>query len=111
MNNSLKFQTLKFRESINTTIRKGHKCLDLSKDLDILDASGNYIGDGQLIKVEYKPLCELDDMDILMEHDPLLRNYPALVKAMKSFYPDFEQKDLVSVIYFTIDVCLNNIWK
>lgn len=103
MNNHLKFPNLIFRKSMNVTIRKGEKKFDFSKDLDIQDSEGNVIGDGQLIKVEYKPFYQLDSMDVMFEHDPELRNYTALFWAMTKFYPEFQEGHLVSVIYFTVD--------
>ena len=114
---NLLFKKAVFRNGINTTIRRGVKWDICDKEdvciIDMLDSVCldkemlNYGQDKIIavvdIKTKVKPFTSLlNSPDLLLEHDPACRTYSGLFDVMQEIYPDFEESEIVTVVYFNV---------
>lgn len=89
------------------TIKKGRWAdfLDtgLGKTLIELVVAYNYVLSIGFVFVEYQwqiRFVDIENEDIEKEHDPNCRNIDALYETMLKFYPDFDAREIVTLVAF-----------
>ena len=102
----LKFNKLVFNDGLNLTVRRGAKWDALNE----LDKFGVYIVNGIFdlqhivdIGTIAMRFCDLRDSDLEYEHDPQCRSVSGLLEEMKRIHPGFDEREIVTLVYFTID--------
>ena len=94
----INFDAKKFRKGLNLTVRRGVKHSHLrAGDLIYSDDRGSAI----VHCVKIKRFKDINLDEIKLEHDPKLRKGPALGHAMKTYYQNFDQDEIVTLIFFT----------
>jgi hypothetical protein len=114
---NLLFKKAVFHKGVNVTVRRGVKWDVGDKEnvciIDMLDPTCldkemfNYGQDKVIavvdIKTKVKPFVALlGSRDLLLEHDPDCRTYSGLFNVMQEIYPDFEESEIVTIVYFNI---------
>ena len=99
----LYFDNPVFKSDINVTIRRGVKWATVSGFVPIMESGKDkVISIANIKKVIVKRFCDLEIKDIVNEHDKECIDYDYLLKAMKKMYFGFDEKEIVSVVYFTV---------
>lgn len=98
------FENPTFHEGLNITVRRGAKQYLNETEF------GNYAygkGDADepigFVFVEYQwqiRFVDIENEDIEKEHDPNCRNIDALYETMLKFYPDFDAREIVTLVAF-----------
>ena len=87
-NNVMFFDTMKFRDGLNVTVRRGDKWY---KNSPInIDVVGKRLMDFRCISPE-----EIKDL-----HDSDIKTYDDLLKLMQKLYKDFRESEIVTIIWF-----------
>lgn len=94
----LLFQNPNFHSGVNLSVRRGVKW-SLEKLAIVADLQGNKIAEVEL-ETRVVRFCDLKDSDVSGEHDPECRTYAGLLKAMKDIYPGFDEREIVTLVYF-----------
>jgi len=97
----LRFKHAEFIPGENTTIRRGVKwALRDGNTVRIVLPSGDEVCSA--IRTEVMRYCDLTDYDIALQHDEETRTLPGLFEAMRRAYPDFDKREIVTVVHFEI---------
>jgi hypothetical protein len=98
----LRFDRPVFRAGINVTVRRGTKWADLAKKgpVEFLDNQTNRVIGKSTLQAVVMKFADLHDSDLVNEHDPACRNYYGLLNAMRDVYPDFSERELVTIVSF-----------
>jgi len=102
----LLFDNFSFKAGENLTVRRGTKWQSEKPDSEY----GYYLGSTKdpskilgfagFNKTKALPFNAIKDEDLVDEHDPNCRTYSGLLKGMKEIYPDFDEREIVTLIYF-----------
>lgn len=91
MKSKILFQSMKFINGLNTTVRFGEKWMYFSpSNIDVLCKYS-------------KRFNELTSKELKHLHDSSINTRSKLFKQMKLYYPKFKKTSLITVIWFYID--------
>lgn len=85
------------------TIRKGDKRYG-EGFVDITDDDGNKITDGYVYASYMWRLIDIPKEEIRLSHDPECQTRQGLFDTMQKYYPDFEEDDWITIIFFSADI-------
>jgi hypothetical protein len=83
----------------NLTVRRGIKW-SLENEANVQGLSSEEKFSRQEIETAVVLFRDLRDGDLKNEHDPSCRNYYGLLCAMKRAYPTFDERELVTLVYY-----------
>lgn len=99
----IKFQNIIFRRGLMQTTRRGTKWHAGEGFVKILDRHDNEWGKGLwIVHTHTYKFNQIPVEEIAMNHDLTCQSYDGLKKAMKSFYPDFKEDEVVTLVYFRL---------
>ncbi|MTI30351.1 hypothetical protein [Xanthovirga aplysinae] len=110
----LYFFTPEFKEGENLTVRRGTEWSSgiesgSDQDLQLLksaktsdEGQAQFIAYGRITNQKVFRFCDLSDVDLQNEHLSSCRTYEGLKKMMKSIYKDFDERELVTLLYFEV---------
>lgn len=105
---------------INLTVRRGVKKFSIGDKVDIVDADNRFNkvdNEGKLYYDITKPIAlylaeitgvkilnfyDLTNTDLIFEHVESCHNVNGLFDVMSKLYPDFDGREIVTLIYFKI---------
>lgn len=90
----LEFENENFKDGTNLTVRRGVKWAGIK---EAVLKSGE---DLTITKTVVIPFKDLADIDLVQEHDPGCRKVKALLKVMKAVYPGFDEREIVTLVFF-----------
>ncbi len=93
----LEFQNPVFHDGFNLTVRRGIKWS--YEDQAIVNFGPKHYAVVNLMTV-VKRFDEINDYDLVYEHDPICRTVDGLAKVMKEVYHEFERTDMVTLAVF-----------
>lgn len=102
----LLFTTYKFRSGTNLTVRRG---IQLASKMTVGDTfwlqsrEGGEQRKALVSGLKVKRFRDIRQQDVSVEHDPQCRSYNDLLATMKKLYDDFDETEIVTMIYFTIE--------
>ena len=95
----MKFDTTIFQlEQGNLTVRRGLKWASIKKGEFLNDNDG--VTYNKVLYTKIKRFIDITPKELKQEHDPLCRVKSNLLKVMKRIYPDFDQYELVTLVFF-----------
>ena len=98
----MKFQNPIFREGLMQTTRKGTEWNKGTNGyVRICNGENKFIGGIWIVYSHTFKFKDIPEPEIAMNHDPGCRSRSGLLKAMKRFYPGFNEDDVVTLVYFT----------
>ena len=98
---TLLFSNPTFHPGFNLTTRLGTKwASERNARIDLGGGHTTYVANLHTID---RPFNELEDKDLVFEHDPACRTVEGLAKVMKEVYPEFEVTDMVTLVTFYLD--------
>ena len=91
----------------NLTVRKGVKwdVADLGEFnmVELCEAKTlASFGHAEITRTIVIPFDMLTDKDLIKEHDPECRNVQGLTEVMHRVYPDFDSREIVTLVYFKV---------
>lgn len=90
-----------FNKGTNLTCRKGIKWATATGKVPIYETgTENFHGFANIIDVQVMPFNMLEDEDLRYEHDPSCHDVRGLNDAMHGAYPNFDERELVTLVYF-----------
>lgn len=102
MSKALKFSNPIFQRGVNLTVRKGLKWAGKLGKVCLCDANNVIHEYGKIIITTTRHFNELEERDLHLEHDPKCQTIEGLAKVMREVYPDFQEDDIVTLVYFVI---------
>jgi len=100
----MKFQNPIFRKGLMQTTRKGTEwARGTNGHVRICNGKNKFIGGIWIVYSHSLKFKDVMDEEIQMNHDPECQTREGLFNAMKTFYPDFSEDDVVSLVYFVGD--------
>jgi hypothetical protein len=102
----LLFTTYKFREGTNLSVRRG---IQLASKLTTGDAirlqsrEGGEQRKAVVTGLKVKRFRDIREQDLAVEHDPQCRSWNDLFATMKKLYDDFDEMEIVTMVYFTLE--------
>ncbi|MDD1672228.1 MAG: hypothetical protein LUO82_04440 [Methanomicrobiales archaeon] len=100
----LLFTTYQFRNGTNLTVRRGIQWASKITVGDTIWLQGREGGKRQKALVtglKLKRFRDIREQELSVEHDPQCRSWNDLVATMKKLYADFDELEIVTMIYFT----------
>jgi hypothetical protein len=93
-----------FNAGKNLTVRRGIKWnLHDSQQVIIYDVNiPKALYFDVVIKTKVMRFCDLEDQMLVDEHDPLGRTYFSLFAEMYKIYPEFDAREIVTLVYFDL---------
>lgn len=107
----LLFKNPVFKSGRNLTVRRGIKWDIADKqNVLIIDTDDPIREDGQpkvlhvvdILETRVMRFIDLEDSDLQDEHDPVCRTYEGLLNVMEKTYPGFDQREIVTLVWFEI---------
>lgn len=95
----LLFENPSFNIGLNLTVRRGIKWA-IQKRVMLANLHGQEIGE-ENIETRVLRFCDLTDADLVLEHDGNCRTVDGLFSVMKQIYPNFDRRELVTLVYFS----------
>ena len=102
----LVFTTYKFRKGINLSIRRGVRMasgLSVGDTISLQPRDGEGMREATITSLKIKRFRDIREEELKAEHDPQCQNYMALLTTMKRLYDDFDETEIVSMIYFNVE--------
>jgi hypothetical protein len=102
----LLFTTYKFRSGTNLTVRRG---IQLASKMTMGDTfwlqsrEGGEQRKALVTGLKVKRFRDIREQDLSVEHDPQCRSWNDLFATMKKLYDDFDEMEIVTLIYFTLE--------
>lgn len=103
------FSNTSFNDGVNLTVRRGIKWgIPFEKysdyDIELMDLeAGKTLGYGNVIRQIAMSFKDLVDEDLKDEQDPECRTVDGLRTIMKQVYEDFDTREIVTLLYFSVD--------
>lgn len=95
------FEKMEFLKGRNLTIRRGTKWDQ--RDVNFVsDRDGNKVVTIKNVVRKVMKFSDLTEADLVHEHDSDCRTYHGLLLRMLQLYPDFDEREIVTLIYFEI---------
>lgn len=112
----LYFDKPHFREGENLTVRRGAEWSMgieglMDTELQILAApneakgeegQAHFISYGRITNQKVMRFCDLTDVDLHDEHWEDCQTYEGLKKVLKTYYKDFDEREIVTLLYFEL---------
>lgn len=94
-----------FKEGLNLTVRRGLKWALYFEEnpvipLKIYDTKDNPLGWIKIEKVIIMPFDSIQNSDLKDEHDKQCKTKEGLLKILKKVYEDFNEREIVTLVYF-----------
>jgi hypothetical protein len=102
----LLFTTYKFRSGTNLTIRRGPQWASKMAVGDTIWLQSREGGEQRKVLVtglKVKRFRDIREQDLSVEHDPQCRSWNDLFATMKKLFDDFDEMEIVTMIYFTVE--------
>lgn len=102
----LLFTTYKFRDEINLSVRRGTQMaskLTVGDTIWLQSREGGEQRRALVTGVKVKRFRDIREQELAVEHDPQCRSWNALFATMKKLYDDFDEMEIVTMIYFTTE--------
>lgn len=93
------------KKGVNLTVRRGVKwSLDVKKgdDVGLVKVGEETMKVAVVADVRVVIFRSLVDSDLVLQHDPTCRNYSGLLMAMKRAYPTFDNREIVTLVYYEV---------
>jgi hypothetical protein len=100
----LLFTTFKFRNGTNLSVRRGIQYASKLATGDTIWLRSREGGDQRKALVtglKVKRFRDIREQDLAVEHDPQCRTWNDLFDTLKKLYDDFDEREIVTMIYFT----------
>lgn len=100
----LLFTTFKFRSGINLSVRRGIQWASKIAVGDTMWLQAREGGERRkalVTGVKLKRFRDIREQELSVEHDPQCRSWNDLDATMKKLYADFDEMEIVTMIYFT----------
>jgi hypothetical protein len=104
--NVLLFTTYKFRDETNLTVRRGIQLaskLTMGDTIWLQSREGGEQRRALVTGLKVKRFRDIREQDLSVEHDPQCRSWNDLFATMKKLYDDFDETEIVTMIYFTTE--------
>jgi hypothetical protein len=104
--NVLLFTTYKFRTGTNLSVRRG---IQLASKLTMGDTIWLQSREGEeqrkalVTGLKVKRFRDIREKELEVEHDPQCRSWNDLFATMKKLYDDFDETEIVTMVYFTTE--------
>lgn len=102
----LLFTTYKFRSGTNLTVRRGIQLaskMTMGDTVWLQSREGGEQRKALVTGLKVKRFRDIREQDLSVEHDPQCRSWNDLFATMKKLYDDFDEMEIVTMIYFTIE--------
>ena len=102
----LLFTTYKFRDETNLTVRRGIQLaskLTMGDTIWLQSREGGEQRRALVTGLKVKRFRDIREQDLSVEHDPQCRSWNDLFATMKKLYDDFDEMEIVTMIYFTTE--------
>ena len=104
--NVLLFTTFKFREGTNLSVRRGIQFASKLVPGDAIWLQSREGGEQRKALVtglKVKRFRDIREQELAVEHDPQCRSWNDLSATMKKLYDDFDEMEIVTMVYFTME--------
>jgi hypothetical protein len=102
----LLFTTYKFRDETNLTVRRGIQLaskLTMGDTIWLQSREGGEQRRALVTGLKVKRFRDIREQELAVEHDPQCRRWNDLFATMKKLYDDFDETEIVTMIYFTTE--------
>jgi hypothetical protein len=102
----LLFTTYKFRSGTNLTVRRGIQQaskLTMGDTIWLQSREGGEQRKALVTGLKVKRFRDIREQDLSVEHDPQCRTWNDLFDTLKKLYDDFDEMEIVTLIYFTLE--------
>jgi hypothetical protein len=102
----LLFTTYKFQSGTNLTVRRGIQQASKLTPGDTIWLQSREGGEQRkalITGLKVKRFRDIREQDLAVEHDPQCRSWNDLFATMKKLYDDFDEMEIVTLIYFTLE--------
>jgi hypothetical protein len=102
----LLFTTYKFRNETNLTVRRGPQWaskMDVGDTIWLQSREGGEQRKALVTGLKVKRFRDIREQDLSVEHDPQCRSWNDLFATMKKLFDDFDEMEIVTMIYFTVE--------
>ena len=99
----LLFTTYSFREGTNLSVRRGTQPASKMSVGDTIWLQSREGGEQQkalVTGIKVKRFRDIREQELSVEHDPQCRSWNDLFATLKKLYDDFDETEIVSMIYF-----------
>lgn len=99
----IQFKNPIFNPTKNLTCRKGIKwSMFQGSELEVVQTGHeeHVQGYAKITDIKTVPFDSIDDDMLLYEHDPSCRTFYGLLKAMQDVYPNFDPREIITMIFF-----------
>jgi hypothetical protein len=99
----LLFTTYKFRSGTNLSIRRGIQWaskLTVGDTIWLQSREGGEQRKALVTGLKVKRFRDIREQDLSVEHDPQCHSWNGLFSTMKKLFDDFDETEIVSMIYF-----------
>lgn len=99
----LRFTNQTFHDGINLTVRRGVKWN--AQDGESVIIVNSVYDPLRIVEIETRAMrfCDLQDADLVNEHDAQCRTVAGLLAKMREFYPDFDEREIVTLVFFEVE--------
>ncbi len=100
------FTTFKFHTGTNLTIRRGPQWaskIDVGDGIRLQSREGGEQQKALVTGIKVKRFRDIREQDLSFEHDPQCHTYNGLFTTMKKLFDDFDEMEIVTMVYFTIE--------
>ena len=103
---NLYFKNPTFLDGLNISVRRGVKWDTLEKkSVELVDTDKpNFSISTVNITTKVMRFCDLVDADLKYEHDESCRTVSGLLSVMQEIYPGFDEREIVTIIYFILEL-------
>jgi hypothetical protein len=101
----LLFTTCKFRNGTNLSVRRGVQWaskITVGDNVWLQSREGGEQRKALVTGLKLKRFRDIREQELSVEHDPQCRTWSDLFATMKKLYDDFDEMEIVTMIYFTI---------
>jgi hypothetical protein len=96
----LLFKNPVFHKGVNVTCRKGTKWSGINGEVVIAETGGKDVCIATIKNTKTLRFMDLEEKDIVNEHDPSCRTWQGLYDVMVNTYGDFDKRELVTILEF-----------
>lgn len=98
----MKFNTPKFNDELNLTVRRGTKWGNLKGKFYLGDIDSEAVQVGKVKQIKVMKFEDIRGEDLTLEHDPECREYDGLIDVMRGIYDDFDTYEIVTLVFFEL---------
>ncbi|HNI42698.1 MAG TPA: hypothetical protein PK272_08510, partial [Methanoregulaceae archaeon] len=102
----LLFTTYKFRSGTNLSVRRGIRWasrLDTGDTIMVQPREGGEQQKALVTGLKVKRFRDIREQELSVEHDPQCHTWNGLFSTMKKLFDDFDETEIVTMIFFTVE--------